>query len=469
MTPDWHDLIQRHLAGACTQEECELLQTALMKEEAVARLYLQYANLEVALEAQANSTQSLREILLQEPAGNSSGSTTRRFFGGSFGRWAAAALFLVFAAAAFRQFRAGGEPRIAEVVESQSAQWASCSLPTEQGSLLSKGTLRLNEGIARIRFAQGAEVTLEGPAEVELVAAQVCRLIRGSLVAHVPPAARGFTVQTPSATLIDHGTDFGVSTDSAGHASVHVMQGEVELLHANGAPPLRLTTRQMASITPEKVLPQIPFHPEPRRPETADPARIFTSEITTRTGRGEAAYVSEPRGANNQSSRVLLLKHCLEEGYGRKVLLRFDLSALPKIPDATRARLTLSLDPSGYGYASQGDDARIAVYAVTRDDSDAWSVDALSWQTQPAFDSSPGKVNTSEAVRVGEFTVPRGVQTGVFVVEDPRLLQQIQTDSNRLLTLILVRENPITVEGGLVLGIAGNRHPTLSPPRLSVH
>jgi hypothetical protein len=159
----------------------------------------------------------------------------------------------------------------------------------------------------------------------------------------------------------------------------------------------------------------------------------------------------------------------LEEGYGRKVLLRFDLSALPKIPDATRARLTLSLDPSGYGYASQGDDARIAVYAVTRDDSDAWSVDALSWQTQPAFDSSPGKVNTSEAVRVGEFTVPRGVQTGVFVVEDPRLLQQIQTDSNRLLTLILVRENPITVEGGLVLGIAGNRHPTLSPPRLSVH
>jgi hypothetical protein len=103
MTPDWHDLIQRHLAGACTQEECELLQTALMKEEAVARLYLQYANLEVALEAQANSTQSLREILLQEPAGNSSGSTTRRFFGGSFGRWAAAALFLVFAAAAFRR------------------------------------------------------------------------------------------------------------------------------------------------------------------------------------------------------------------------------------------------------------------------------------------------------------------------------------------------------------------------------
>jgi hypothetical protein len=78
-------------------------------------------------------------------------------------------------------------------------------------------------------------------------------------------------------------------------------------------------------------------------------------------------------------------------------------------------------------------------------------------------------VNTAEAVRVGEFTVPRGVQTGVFVVENPRLLQQIQNDANRLLTLILVRENPITVGGGLVLGIAGNRHPTLSPPRLSVY
>jgi hypothetical protein len=37
-----------------------------------------------------------------------------------------------------------------------------------------------------------------------------------------------------------------------------------------------------------------------------------------------------------------------------------------------------------------------------------------------------------------------------------------------LLTLVIVRENRIEVGGGLVLGIAGNRHPMLPPPTLRV-
>jgi hypothetical protein len=179
-------------------------------------------------------------------------------------------------------------------------------------------------------------------------------------------------------------------------------------------------------------------------------------------------YVSEPRTAGNQSATLLLLKNCMEEGYGRRVVLRFDLGGLPDAAALGRARLTLNLAPSGFGYASQGDDARVAVYAVTRDDADLWDAAGLVWAEQPAFDPDAGRVNEAEAVRVGEFTVPRGVQTGSFVVEDQRLLERIRCDSNRLLTLVLVRENPIRVGGGVVLGIAGNRHPTLSPPRLEV-
>jgi hypothetical protein len=355
---------------------------------------------------------------------------------------------------------------MAVMIETQGARWESSTLPTEPGSVLGPGRLRLVEGLARLRFARGADVTLEGPAELELIHGQLCRLHRGSLVAHVPEQARGFSVLTPSVTLIDHGTDFGISTDETGHANVQVMQGEVELRHSNGAPPLRLTTREMAAITPEHLLPAMPLEGEPRRSSTLMESAAFTTEITSRTGRGAAVYVSEPRAERNQSSTLLLLKHCAEPGYGRKVLLRFDLAALSAAAAISQAKINLSLAPSGYGYASHGGDSRVVVYALTDDAADLWNASALSWDSQPAFDPSAGRVDESKAVRVGEFIVPRGVQTGQFSIEGAPLVERIKADSNRLLTLILVRENRIEESGGLVLGIAGDQHPTLPPPTL---
>ena len=41
-------------------------------------------------------------------------------------------------------------------------------------------------------------------------------------------------------------------------------------------------------------------------------------------------------------------------------------------------------------------------------------------------------------------------------------------DRNRLLTLVIVRESRIEQPGGLVLGFAGNQHPTLSAPVLTL-
>jgi hypothetical protein len=57
---------------------------------------------------------------------------------------------------------------------------------------------------------------------------------RGRLAADVPPAAKGFTVVTPSGDAIDLGTRFGVDVPSTGAAEVHVFQGEV-ITKASGA------------------------------------------------------------------------------------------------------------------------------------------------------------------------------------------------------------------------------------------
>ena len=79
-----------------------------------------------------------------------------------------------------------------------------------------------------------------------------------------------------------------------------------------------------------------------------------------------------------------------------KALMRVDLAALPDAVLISHAKLTLSLAPTGYGYASHGDDARIAVYALTDDAADLWNASALSWDSQPAFDPSAGRVDESD-------------------------------------------------------------------------
>ena len=230
MKPDWHDLVQRHLEGTCSSEECAVLHAALREDASVAALYLRYAGLEVGLEACARSSEATQLLI----SGSGEPGCTARRRPRVWGLAAAAALLLAVAGGSVWE-RVGPRRPVAELMEVQGARWQACSLPTEAGCRLPRGMLRLAEGIARFRFGRGAEVTLEGPAELELLDSGRCRLLRGSLVAHVPEAARGFAVLLPSAELVDHGTDFGVTTDGEGNAEVRVLHGEVELRHFSGS------------------------------------------------------------------------------------------------------------------------------------------------------------------------------------------------------------------------------------------
>jgi hypothetical protein len=464
MKTEWHDLIQRHLAGLLSDAEARRFKEALLNQSEVRQLYFQYVDLDLSLAALADSAAAARRE--EGTPVTSEGAVISR--GGLFIRaiLGAAAVLAVGAGLGLEIFKKIGTDGIARIVESRGTRWEASTLPTEEGSSLTRGRLRLVEGIARIRFARGAEITLEGPAEMELIGPQECRLFHGSLLAHVPQRAIGFRVITARATLIDHGTDFGIVAEASGHARVQVMRGAVELRHSNGMPPVRLTSLQMASITPDALLPGSVRSLEVQRVENLPQGMAFSAELTTRFGRGAAAYVAESRAEQNQSATLLLIKHCAEEGYGRKALMRFDLGSIRDAGAFIAARLVLHLAPSGFGYASQGDDARIGVYALTNDSADAWEESTVGWETQPAFHSSAGRVDAAQTVRLGEFVVPRGVQSGAVAFESEELLARVKADTNRLLTLIFVREDRIERGGGLVLGIVGNNHPTLPPPTL---
>jgi hypothetical protein len=360
------------------------------------------------------------------------------------------------------------EKALARLVETNGARWENSSLPTTPGSSLRAGRLRLADGVARIVFSSGAEVSLEGPAELELTGANACYLHAGALTAHVPPQARGFVVGTANARLIDYGTDFGISTDTAGRAQVQVLQGEVELQHDRSGEKLRLLTRESTTITADRFKPSDKVESEPDRyafARTSVSQRPPALTLTTAGGSGDAGYVVSPGSKIHFSDTLLLVKNAPGEAYRRKAFLRFDLAPLRerKVAEAT---LTLNFESTGFGYASLTGEHVFGVYGLTSDVEDAWSTDTLTWESAPAFAPGAGEVDTTRTVKLGTFTTPRGVVGGTYSIEGQALAAFLNADVNRHATLIIVRETQEPKNSGAVHGFAGNRHPTLAPPTL---
>lgn len=117
---------------------------------------------------------------------------------------------------------------LATIANLIDAEWSGME-PLSEGSQIGKRRLKLTAGVARLDFANGVRVTLEGPAEFELIAHDETRLHSGNLTAHVPPEGIGFLVHTERAKVVDLGTTFGVSVGKNGVTDVAVFEGEVEV------------------------------------------------------------------------------------------------------------------------------------------------------------------------------------------------------------------------------------------------
>src|SRR5690606_30944849 len=118
---------------------------------------------------------------------------------------------------------------VATLAKAHLCKWGNSELPTLEGGQLRPGMLELLEGIATLKFNSGAEVVLEAPVSLEVLSAMECRIKKGTVVAEVPPSAKGFTIHTPETKVVDFGTRFGVSAGEDGKCLVHVIEGLVEV------------------------------------------------------------------------------------------------------------------------------------------------------------------------------------------------------------------------------------------------
>lgn len=106
--------------------------------------------------------------------------------------------------------------------------------PIHRDGWLRTGLLKLESGSVYLSFNSGATAIIEGPAELSIESGNRVFLNSGRITAEVPPAASGFTVNTPRFNAVDIGTRFGVIVDGEGNSELHVMQGEVEVSRASG-------------------------------------------------------------------------------------------------------------------------------------------------------------------------------------------------------------------------------------------
>ena len=121
-------------------------------------------------------------------------------------------------------------PIVATLTDSINAEWISEEEIPADGEVLRQGELTLARGFAEITFDNGAVVVVEGPAIIELESPKAMFVTSGKISAVVSDYATGFTVNTLSASIVDLGTEFGVSVEGDGSCSLHMFKGKANLI-----------------------------------------------------------------------------------------------------------------------------------------------------------------------------------------------------------------------------------------------
>ena len=119
---------------------------------------------------------------------------------------------------------------VATLVDQIHVQWAQSGTHPETGGRLwtNEGPLDLKKGVVKLRYDDGVDVVIEGPASFEIERSGIY-LEYGRLYSEVSETGIGFTVETPTSQFIDLGTEFGVQADINGSSELHVLKGNVQL------------------------------------------------------------------------------------------------------------------------------------------------------------------------------------------------------------------------------------------------
>jgi len=120
---------------------------------------------------------------------------------------------------------------VARITGISGCRWAEGSSRTAYFERVAIGRqFKLNAGLLEITYDSGAKVILQGPVDYEVSGDNRGRLTAGRVTGLVTTErARGFLIDTPTAHVLDLGTEFGVEVNPQGVTTSQVYRGSVRL------------------------------------------------------------------------------------------------------------------------------------------------------------------------------------------------------------------------------------------------
>jgi ferric-dicitrate binding protein FerR (iron transport regulator) len=444
------DRIERALEGLLSDEELAAFQADVIRDPDLRAAYVDRAWLHASLRAQRETLPELLQTAATE-------KVVRRW---PVILWTSALAACVTLAATIAGVAYVRRP-VATLVQAENCQWAGSDLPTVVNAKLGRGTLALVQGIATLRFQNGATIMMEAPTTLEIHDAMHCRLVEGSVVAEVPEPAHGFTINTADMKVVDLGTKFGLAAARTGNSQVRVFKGEVEVGGVRDGKMQRLLEGKGMHIGAAPVA----SGAEPTRGQQVQETTGWTS-IPTSFGAGKDGFARRGKGAALGAEPLIMVKHSELPGSRnneRRAILTFDVSHTPTAK-VTEAQIALEPEASGFGFSTMVPDSRFAVYGLTDEALDAWDEKAMRWESLPG--STDDALDPNVTRKLAEFWIPRGGAGGSIIVRGDALADFIRQDTNGLVSFLIVRETGETDPSGLVHAFASKEHPSARPPTL---
>jgi hypothetical protein len=254
---EWNELVMAHLSGVPTPAQAARLEALLEGDCDNLERYTHYvresANLHRTLRTMDNSPPSRsdrgmgsNEVTIARKSSSEAVPTTPV----SLPWWVSFALAASLFVALLGWWSAGGDiveglrndtlpvtaissgkgtqDVLAKIVRKVDCVWEDEKWKVGATAALTKDQmLRIGEGLMEIEYVCGARVALQGPARFKITGPKSGVLYAGQLTAHVPDGAEGFSVQAPTANVVDLGTSFSLNVRNNGSTELYVIDGEV--------------------------------------------------------------------------------------------------------------------------------------------------------------------------------------------------------------------------------------------------
>ena len=169
----------------------------------------------------------------------------------------------------------------------------------KRGQGIGPNKLFLESGLVRIRFENGADLILEGPAEYVVNGPMNSFCGQGKINARIPKEAVGFEIVTPFATVIDRGTEFFLDVNEK-KAEISVIKGRVDFAPPNQA--VQTLTEKMVSII-DLSAKRSTISFDPRDYYTPEKFEIACQDYSNRAAQKENANHSVLNGRNDLLAR----------------------------------------------------------------------------------------------------------------------------------------------------------------------